>query len=93
MSTVIASPDFCTVPIWRKIVLNNEAIHGVDFLLVTNETWLPKIMADCGFFTSGSQCKKNRPDLWRNVVDNEWFKFGGWCRIRVCLIGYDPEGE
>lgn len=90
VSTVVANPSFLDVNTWRRVVQNNADIYGIDFLIVTNDKWLPKVMTEAGFFGSGSQVKKNRPDLWREIVDNEWFKFGGWCRIRICVISYDP---
>lgn len=91
MATVISRPDFLSINDWRRVVKNNSEIHGIDFLLVTDQTWLPRIMAEAGFFESGSQCKKNRPDLWRDLVDGEWFSFGGWCRIRIRRVNYSLE--
>lgn len=78
----MAHPWFLEVPDWRQIVREND-IRGVNFLLMTDETWLPNCLVDTGFFPSGSQLKKNRPDLFRDLVPGECFNFGGWCSITV----------
>lgn len=67
---------------WRKIVQNNDCVVGIDFVLHTSETWLPLVLSQTGFFPSNGEVKRNRPDLWRNVIQGEIIKLK-WARIRI----------
>ena len=80
--TGIISPRFCDVDTWRDVVRNNEGIHHVEMIVRSGESWLPKVLVDAGFFSSGSQVKKNRPDLWR---DREPFDHVSlqWAQVEV----------
>lgn len=37
--------------------------------LFTEETWLPRILVECGIVDSTSEVKRNRSDLWINLKD------------------------
>lgn len=56
-----------SVDIGRDIVKNNRAIQSVDFVIHSNDKWLPQILTDAGFFPSNSEMKRNRPDLWIEI--------------------------
>ena len=50
----------------------------------TNEIFLPKILKEFNIFSSTSQVKKNRPDLWRELKDFEMTKLEiGFKRIWI----------
>lgn len=75
--TRIIEPSFCTVGVWRDVVRNNARIHHIVFRIQSDENWLPHILTEAGFFPSGSELKRNRPDLWRDrerfdVVNLQW---------------------
>lgn len=70
----------------RDIVKNNSSIKCLHFIVHTNIHWLPEVLAELGFFPSGNQVKKNRPDLWRDVVHGEIVKLK-WVEVLVCLHG------
>jgi hypothetical protein len=67
-------------PIWgidtsRAIVKNNPTADFYAHNIVeTDETWTPLILSQCGFFKSNGEVKKNRGDLWRDLVDGETIK-------------------
>lgn len=84
MPTTMIWPDFLEVEDWRQIVKNNRRISFITFVLWTNETWLPLILSQAGFFPSNGEVKKNRPDFWRDVnPDGEEIAIGKWANIRI----------
>lgn len=82
MPTCIVSPKFMGVDGWRQVVQNNAPIVGIDFVLHTSETWLPLVLSQAGFFVSNGDVRRNRADLWRNVVHGEIVELR-WARIRI----------
>lgn len=76
------SPHFLSVNDWRGVVANNARINHVVFELETDETWLPTVMRDAEFFPSNNEVKKNRPDLWRDLVPGETVKLA-WAKITI----------
>lgn len=82
MPSRIVSPHFLTVDDWRGIVRNNERIHHVEFVISSEETFLPRILVDTGFFPSTSQVRKNRADLWRDRKPLDDINLQ-WCKIEV----------
>lgn len=87
MATVIAQPSFLEIEDWRDVVKNNGEVRSIEFVLVTDETWLPLILVQAGFFTSNSEVKKNRSDLWRDAVHQEWIKMK-WCKIHIHQVSF-----
>lgn len=87
MPTTQVSPSF-GVDTARDIVKNNERIVGVDFILHTNETWLPLVLSQTGFFASNGEVKRNKPVFWRDVVHGETIELS-WARILICVHGKD----
>lgn len=79
------SPGFCDVQTWRAVVHNNAPITCVLFVLRTARTWLPHALVDAGFFPSGSEVKRNRADLWRDLADGETVRLG-WAEITLRAI-------
>jgi hypothetical protein len=79
---MFVQPDFCTPDTWRAWVKNNQDIECVLIAIETEDTWLPKVLSEHGFFVSNSQVKKNRPDLWRDLVPDETITLG-WCEISL----------
>jgi hypothetical protein len=76
-------PTFLSVDDWRAVVKNNADIGRIHFDLRSARTWIPHILVDAGFFKSGSQIRKNRPDLMRDreeydVVDLDWAEIEVW---------------
>jgi hypothetical protein len=74
--TRILWPEFGDVNLWRNVSRRNEAVGRIGFLIASLHSWLPQILTDAGFFPSNSEVKKNRADLWRDVVDGEVVKLG-----------------
>jgi hypothetical protein len=68
--TVIASHRGWTdaVGTMRDVVRNNARIEAALFDVETDETWLPAVLVQAGFFPSNSEVKKNQPSLWRDVL-------------------------
>jgi hypothetical protein len=87
MPTTQVSPLF-GVDTARDIVKNNERIVGVDFILHTDETWLPLVLSQIGFFTSNGEVKRNKPEFWRDVVHGETINLS-WARVMICVHGKD----
>lgn len=75
------------VEMWRDIVRNNKrSIPFVWFQLETDETWLPNVLVQAGFFSSGGQVKKNRKDLWRDIDLNGETVALSWAKIRIFRV-------
>ena len=91
MPSEIISPKF-SVDTARQIVQNNPRVIGVAVVLHTSENWLPLILTQTGFFTSNSEVKRNRPDLWREVEPNEVVKLK-WAEIRITKHDSSSEME
>ena len=86
MATHMIWPDFLEVEDWRQIVKNNDPIRRIEFVLLSDETWMPLVLSQAGFFPSNSEVKKNRPELWRDVVAGETIRIGGWANVRVLAL-------
>lgn len=76
ITTIRVQPENLSVETWRAVVKNNRGFH-INFELESDETWLPKILSEAGFFPSNSEVRKNRKDLWRDreyidVVKLKW---------------------
>lgn len=68
-------------------VLNESTVYE------DGEIFIPKILKKYGFFSSTSQVKKNRPDLWREVEFPE-FSILEIGHRRVCIVvGEDDVGD
>lgn len=78
-------PEFGDVNLWRDVSRRNQAVGRIGFLVATTRTWLPQALTDIGFFPSNNEVKKNRSDLWRDVVDGEVVKLG-FALIRFCTV-------
>ena len=74
---------------FRTIVKNNRSWlrWRLNFLVVTDETWLPTVLVQMGFFPSGNMVKKNQPELWRDIKDDEVVKLS-WAQIRVIKLPF-----
>jgi hypothetical protein len=83
MPTCVISPKWADVKGWHTVVKNNRPIVCIDFVLHTNEKWLPLILSQAGFFPSNGEVKRNRSDLWRDVVHGETIELK-WARI--CIV-------
>ena len=90
MASTVIQPDFCDPDTWRDWVKRNSAIKGVNIIIHTNETWMPLVLSQTGFFVSNGQVKKNRPDLWRDVEHGEEIVINNWAFIRV--LHHDANG-
>ena len=75
--TSVTSPGVDT---WRGIAKNNNL--RPNLAMQTDKTWLPHALVDAGFFRSGSEVKRNRPDLWRNTCPIDFFELD-WCDVDV----------
>jgi hypothetical protein len=82
MATKILSPWFCDTDTWRDVVKHNPPIDHVVFEIQTDETWLPAVLVEAGFFPSGNMVKKNQPKLWRDLVPGEIVSLS-WAEIRI----------
>lgn len=86
MTSHIVSPLF-DVDTARDIVRNNQSITYIKIEIETNDTWLPQILTDTGFFPSNGQCKKNRFDLWRELEEpGVYLVEFPWADVTVRLI-------
>lgn len=74
-------PDYLSVEDWRRICRNNR-LGSIAFTVATTRSWLPHALTDLGFFKSGSEVKRNRADLWRDIEDGEVVTVG-FARIRI----------
>lgn len=95
MGSIVAIREGCAddVGLWRNIVKNNKrGIKSVPFFIVTNETWLPNVLVQTGFFPSGNMVKKNRKDLWRDLIHQEIVKLS-WAQIRIFQVDWNPDWE
>jgi hypothetical protein len=68
-------PDKEAMELSRRIAKNNQGLYA-HYNIGTTETFLPHVLVYLGLFESGSQVKKNRKDLWRDVVDQEVLTIG-----------------
>ena len=68
-------PDKEAMELSRRITKNNQGLYA-HYNIGTTETFLPHVLVYLGLFESGSQVKKNRKDLWREVVDQEIVEVG-----------------
>jgi hypothetical protein len=75
----------------RDIVKNNSTCNFVTFLIRTDETWLPLILSQMGFFDSNGEVKRNRSDLWRDLVPGEIVELS-WADIKI-VHDSDSTGE
>jgi hypothetical protein len=75
------SPLF-SVDTARDIVRNNGPVEFVIFHVRTDETWLPQILSHVGFFSSNGEVKRNRSDLWRDLVPGETVELR-WADITI----------
>ena len=65
----------------RHIVQNNPTVKLTALIrLETDVTWLPHALVEAGFFPSGSEVKRNRKDLWRDLVSGETIKLK-WAEV------------
>lgn len=77
----ILKPDLFSMPardqleLFRAIVINN-GLSYVNLEVEVAEAFLPRVLVDLGLFPSTSQVKKNKPQLFREVVDGETIKVG-----------------
>ena len=91
-------PSRITNPFWqganavddaRRIVKNNAQIECVWFDVESDETWLPLILSQLGFFPSNSDVKRNRPDLWRDRFEHDFVKLQ-WAEVWIEPIAFRP---
>lgn len=68
------------VEIWRGIAKANGLRPSL--YMQTDKTWLPHALVDAGFFKSGSEVKRNRPDLWRETSPIDFFELD-WADVDV----------
>ena len=59
----------------RACVKNNQGMYA-HYGVATTEKFLPHVLVYLGLFVSTSQVRKNRPDLWRDVRNNEVVEVG-----------------
>jgi hypothetical protein len=92
VATAIFQPEFCDVNTWRDVQKRNAGVRKIGFGLITDETWLPAVLVQAGFFASNGQVKKNQPKLWRDVVPNEVVELS-WASIRIVHADFTLDGE
>lgn len=63
------------IRLFRAIILNNRFSH-LDMEVEIEGTFLARALVDLGLFPSTSQVRKNRPKLFRDIVDGETVKVG-----------------
>jgi len=59
-----------------KGILNNNTLPKADMIVRTDESFLARALVELGLFPSTSQVKKNKPRLFRKVIDGETVKVG-----------------
>lgn len=92
MATAIFHPTFLDVDGWRDVQKRNQSIKKIGFGLITDETWLPLVLVQAGFFPSNGQVKKNQPKLWRDVVPGEVVELS-WASIKIVHADFTLEGD
>lgn len=63
--------------------------------IATTNIWLPSLLKEIGVINSTSQLKKNRPDLWREIIiqsEGDIVKIGRRC-LRVYHVDHIIEVE
>jgi hypothetical protein len=70
------------VPTLRDIVKRNGPISHVIIKISTEEKWLPQILTNLNFFSSNSEVKKNRKDLWREINGDCFIEFP-WALVLI----------
>lgn len=85
--TAIIDPSFGSVDLWRDVIKNNRALRCAVFTIESDETWLPRILVDAGFFPSGGEVKRNRPDLWRDSRPFDGCELS-WADIEIVPMGW-----
>lgn len=92
MATEIIFPEANSVDSWRAVMKNNPILQRqgklAHFILHTNETWLPNVLVQAGFFPSGNMVKKNQPILWRDLIHGENVRLS-WANILICRHNLD----
>lgn len=87
MATEMIDPHFLSVDDWRQVWKNNPGLKRqgrlIHFILHTNETWLPNVLVQANFFSSGNMVKKNQPGLWRDLIHGENVRLS-WANILIC---------
>lgn len=87
MATEIIFPESGSPEEWRAVMKNNPTLKRqgrlAHFILHTNETWLPNVLVQAGFFQSGNQVKLNQPKLWRDLIHGENVRLS-WANILIC---------
>lgn len=84
--TTITKPG---VETWRGVVKANPGTHA-HLWMQTDKKWLPHALVEAGFFRSGSEVKRNRPDLWRETTPIDFFETD-WADVDV--VFWDEECE
>jgi len=69
----MSAPD--QLDLFRAIVKNNGISH-LNIEVEIGEHFLARALVNLGLFASTSQVKKNRPELFRQLVDGETVKVG-----------------
>jgi hypothetical protein len=81
MTTVINTR--MDIPTMRDIVNRNTPISHVVIKISTEEKWLPQVLTDLDFFKSNSEVKRNRPDLWRELIPGKQFFDLPWAHVVI----------
>jgi hypothetical protein len=77
----ITKPALFQLPVQEQVdlfraIMKNNGVSKMSLEVETEETFLARTLVDLGLFPSTSQVKKNKPRLFRNMVDGETVKVG-----------------
>lgn len=79
------------VETWRGVVKSNPGTRA-QLNMQTDKTWLPHALVEAGFFKSGGEVKRNRPDLWRDVTPVDFFETD-WADVDVVRWTEEDEAD
>lgn len=67
--------------------LEDWALNESEVTLLTEERFLPRILVEAGIVKSTSEVRRNRPDLWRELNELDFFQVKWGKKFLWILVG------
>ena len=67
--------------------LEDWALNESEVTLLTEERFLPLILVEAGIVKSTSEVRRNRPDLWRELNELDFFQVKWGKKFLWILVG------
>lgn len=67
--------------------LEDWVLNESEVTLLTEERFLPRILVEAGIVKSTSEVRRNRPDLWRELNELDFFQVKWGKKFLWILVG------